>query len=92
MVLSRGWYVATNRTPFSTFVLWKTLRPENLTLLVSVSMSFCGYPLYENHDFISQIWFSKYFSSEQIRLGVTLLYYLVGAYYTGPVNAGPYWR
>ena len=66
MVLSRGWYATTNRTPFSTFVLCKTLGPENLTLLVSVSMSFCGYPFCENLDFISAICFLKSFSSEQI--------------------------
>ena len=42
MDLSRGWYVTTNDTPFSTFALWKSLSTENLTLLVSVSMSFGG--------------------------------------------------
>ena len=45
MDLSKGWYVTTNETPLSISFLWKTLWPENLTLLVSVSLCFCGYPL-----------------------------------------------
>ena len=63
MDLSRGWYITTNGTPCSTFVLW-------MTLLVSVFMSFCGYLFCENHDLILQRYFSKSFSSEQIRLSL----------------------
>ena len=55
MDLNRRLYVTTNGTPFSTFALLENLWPENLTLLVSVSVSFCGYPFCENHDFISEI-------------------------------------
>ena len=61
MDLSREWYITTNGTTFSTFLLSKTLWSENLTLLVLVSISFCGYPFCENHDFISQICFSNLF-------------------------------
>ena len=70
MDLSRHWYVTTNGTPLSTFVLWKTLWSEILTMLVSDSMSICGYPFCENHDFISQICFSKYFCSERIQVSL----------------------
>ena len=74
VVLSRVWYVTTNGKPFSTFVQCKTLWPENLTLLVSVSMRFCGYPLCENHDFISQICFSKSFFLSKFDLVFRMLW------------------
>ena len=43
---------------------------EYVTLLVSVFMSFSGYPLCEKDDFISEIYLSKSFSSEYIRLSL----------------------
>ena len=67
MDLSRGWYVTTNGTPFSTFALWKILSTENLTLLVSVSMSFGGI-LSVKTTISFHKYFSKYFSSEPVRL------------------------
>ena len=46
MILSKGWYVTTNGTPFSNFVLWKTPWPKNLTLLFSVSIYIIWYISY----------------------------------------------
>ena len=69
MDLSRGWYVTTNGTPFSAFVLIENSFTRKFNLF--------GFSFYEflrvsceNHHFISQIYFSKSFSSRQIRLSL----------------------